>query len=471
LVVWCTEALAPQGLAPARHHLLLLDRLAALERGDIDRLIVLMPPGGGKSFYVSTLFPAWYLANHPDHLIIAASHTFELAERFGRRVRNVIAEHEPALGIALQPDAQSAHQWELTSGGEYFAIGVGGAVVGRRGDLILIDDPVKSRAEADSETVRERTWEWFRADLATRLTPGAKIVLVQTRWHEDDLGGRLLAEMDAGGRAWEVLKLPMEAELDDPLGRAPGEPLWPEWFTAAMRADAKRDARTWSALYQQSPAPASGTYFSGDWLRPANSVPRREDMRIYGGSDYAVTAGGGDWTVHVVIGVDPDDRLWLLDLWRGQTASDVWVEVFCDLVLQWRPVGWAEELGQIRAGIGPFLDRRQREKRAFVARRAFPTRGDKSVRAQSVRGRMGLQGLHYAASAPWRAEFEAELMTFPAGKHDDQVDALGLVGQLLDIMVPGQAPSPSTAPPSDSWDRAFERAAAGDGYSTSWRTA
>ena len=109
--------------------------------------------------------------------------------------------------------------------------------------------------------MRERVWEWLSADLLTRLKPGAKIVLVMTRWHEDDLGGRLLAEMDAGGRGGKCCALPMEAEQHDPLGRAPGEPLWPEWFTDDMRAEAKRDPRTWSALYQQRPAPDTGTYF------------------------------------------------------------------------------------------------------------------------------------------------------------------------------------------------------------------
>ena len=214
-----------------------------------------------------------------------------------------------------------------TQGGEYFAVGVLGAVTGRRrADLVIIDDPVKSRLEADSETIRERVWEWWKADLLTRLKPGAKIVLVMTRWHESDLGGMLLEEMATAGRQWEILKLPMEAEQNDPLGRTPGEPLWPQWFTDEMRHDAKRDGRTWSALYQQSPAPATGIYFERDWLRPAHSMPRREDMQIYGGSDYAVTADGGDWTVHVVVGMDPNNRLWLLDLWRGQTASDAWIE-------------------------------------------------------------------------------------------------------------------------------------------------
>ena len=283
LAQWCTTVLEPGGLAPAQHHLLLLDRLEAIERGDIDRLMVLMPPGSAKSTYVSTLFPPWYLARHPDHAIVAASHTAELAERFGRRVRNIINEHSATLGVELAADIQAAGQWETTQGGEYFAVGVLGAVTGRRADVVVIDDPVRSRLEADSETVRERVWEWWKADLLTRLKPGAKIVLVMTRWHEDDLGGRLLAEMEAGGRKWEVLRLPMEAEADDPLGRAPGAPLWPEWFTDDMRADAKRDPRTWSALYQQRPAPDTGTYFERDWLRPANAIPRREDMRIYGG--------------------------------------------------------------------------------------------------------------------------------------------------------------------------------------------
>jgi predicted phage terminase large subunit-like protein len=456
LVRWCTAALEPAGLEPARHHLLLLDRLEAIERGDIDRLLVLMPPGSAKSTYCSTLFPPWYLARHPDHAIVAASHTADLAERFGRRVRNVITEHSATLGIELAPDIQAAGQWETTAGGEYFATGVLGAVTGRRADIVICDDPVKSRAEADSETVRDRVWEWWKADLATRLKPGAKIVLVMTRWHEDDLGGRLLAEMDAGGRRWEVLSLPMEAEQNDPLGRAPGEPLWPEWFREDMRVDAKRDQRTWSALYQQRPAPDTGTYFLRDWLRPAISLPRREDMHIYGASDYAVTSDGGDWTAHAVVGVDPDNRLWLLDIWRGQTASDQWVEAFCDLVHQWRPIGWAEETGQIRAAVGPLLERRMRERRTFVTRRAFPTRGDKAVRAQSIRGRMALDGLHYLASAPWRADLETELMSFPAGKHDDQVDALGLIGQLLDVMTAGSKPAPPK-PRRDSWDIAFER--------------
>jgi predicted phage terminase large subunit-like protein len=173
-------------------------------------------------------------------------------------------------------------------------------------------------------------------------------------------------------------------------------------------------------------------------------------MRIYGGSDYAVTADGGDYTVHIVVGLDPEGRMYLLDLWRKQTASDEWIEAFCDLVTLWKPVGWAEEKGQISAGVGPALDKRQRERKAYVYREQFPTRGDKAVRAQSIRGRMPLEGLYVPTQASWYPAFRSELLSFPAGKHDDQVDALGLIGQLLDQMVPGQNPKPPPKPKVDS---------------------
>ena len=202
----------------------------------------------------------------------------------------------------------------------------------------------------------------------------------------------------------------------------------------------------WSALYQQRPAPEEGDYFKATWLKTCQKLPPKETMRIYGGSDYAVTADGGDYTVHLVVGIDPEGRMYLLDRWRKQSSSDEWIEAFCDLVLKWKPMGWAEEKGQISAGVGPALDKRQRERKAYCYRQQFPAKGDKAVRAQSIRGRMALEGLYLPNSAPWLAEFQRELLSFPAGKHDDQVDALGLVGQLLDQMVPGQKPKAPEKP-------------------------
>lgn len=400
-----------------------------------------MPPGSAKSTYGSILFPPWLMQRKRDWNILAASHTTELAEKWGRRIRNLISEHSVALDIELAPDSQAAGRWALTSGAEYYAAGVGTGIAGFRAKLGLIDDPIRSRQDADSELIRDRIWDWYINDFKTRLVPGAREILIQTRWHEDDLAGRALNHED-----WHVISLPAEAKEDDALGRKPGEWLWSDgeygYGKQLEELKAKTPARTWSALYQQSPAPDDGDYFQSAWLKPYDKLPDRKTMRVYGASDYAVTEDGGDYTVHVLVGLDPEGRMYLLDLWRGQKAGDVWIEKFCDLVLKWKPIGWAEETGQIKSAIGPFLERRMRERRAYVARKQFPTRGDKSVRAQSIRGRMALEGLHVPQFASWFADFRAELLSFPAGKHDDQVDALGLVGQLLDTMTVGQKLQP-----------------------------
>jgi predicted phage terminase large subunit-like protein len=424
-----------------------LERVA---RGEISRLAIFMPPGSAKSTYASVLFPPWFLANEPGSSILAASHTIELAEKWGRRVRNLTAEYPGTLGIALSSDSQAAGRWSLQSGGEYFAAGVGVGIAGFRADLAIIDDPVRSREDADSETMRERTWDWFKSDLATRMKPGGRMVLIQTRWHDDDLAGRILAEMERGGDRWEVLSLPAEAEEDDPLGRAPGEFLWDDEYGYAKflaHEKATQLPRNWSALYQQRPAPEGGNYFQDGWLKPYDKLPTRDTLRIYGASDYAVTDNGGDFTCHVVLGIDPEWRIYVLDLWREQATPDRWIEAFCDLVQEWRPIGWAEEGGQIKASVGPFLERRMRERKAYVYREAFPSRHDKAVRAQSIRGRMAMNGLYVPTSAPWYPAFRTELLAFPAGKHDDQVDALSLVGQFLDRMIPGRKPPPADPPP------------------------
>jgi predicted phage terminase large subunit-like protein len=274
--------------------------------------------------------------------------------------------------------------------------------------------------------------------------------------------------MAAGGDRWDIVSLPAIAEDDDPLGRAPGEPLWPEWedLDALNRKRMIVGARDWSALYQQRPAPEEGDYFKADWLRPYKDAPALETLRVYGGSDYAVTADGGDYTVHGVVGIDPEGRMYLLDLWRAQTSSDVWIEAFCDLVKRWKPVGWACETGQINSGIGPYLDRRQQEREAYVYRQVFPTRGDKAVRAQSIRGRMALEGLYVPVNASWYPALRAELLSFPAGKHDDQVDALGLIGQLLDIMGKGTPVAVPEKPKNPSGYRSYSEQAPSNDWVT-----
>lgn len=434
-----TEFCRSCGFEPALHHQLIIRELEALERGEFDRLVVSAPPGSAKTTYVSHLFPPWYLARHPEHLVLSGSHTQEFASRkIGRKVRNLIEQHSRVLGIELDPTSKSMDDWALSSGGGYRAVGVGVGVAGERADLGIVEDPFPRFEDAQRALMLDDVWEWYAGDFVPRLKPNAKRVIISTRFHELDLIGRLMERDPALGFNWRHVKLPMIAGDNDPLGRQPGERLWPEWFTDSQVMEARSDPYKWSALYQQEPSPESGEYFKAEWLKPYTKVPARETLRVYGGSDYAVTADGGDYTVHVVVGLDPDGNMYLLDMWRRRASSDEWIESFCDLVEEWEPMGWAAESGQIKSGVGPFLQRRQRERKAYVFLDTFPTRGDKSVRAQSIRGRMALEGLYVPTNRSWYPDFRAELLSFPAGKHDDQVDALGLVGQLLDKMIVGK---------------------------------
>jgi predicted phage terminase large subunit-like protein len=434
----------------APHHRLIARKLEAVERGEITRLMITMPPRHGKSMLATEYFPAWYLGRNPSHSVVISTYAQDLADDFGRKVKAQIADPQFRgifPGVGLSDDSKSAKRFhldgsdggfehELRQRGSFYAVGVGGPLTGRGAHLLLIDDPVKNREDAESEVIRKKTKDWYTSTAYTRLMSddgvAGKIIVIQTRWHEDDLAGWLTTEHSHEG--WEMLNLP--AIGDD------GKALWPERFDLPQleRIRQTLGARDWSALYQQQPTPDSGDYFKVDWFRTCDKLPPISTLRVYGGSDYAVTSNGGDFTVHVVVGIDPDGRMYVLDLWRKQSASDEWVEAFCDLAMKWKPMSWAEETGQIKAGVGPFLDRRIRERRAYVVREQFPTRGDKATRAQSIRGRMASEGIYIAQGASWRADLISECLRFPAGVHDDQVDALGLVGQLLDKMLSGEKP-------------------------------
>jgi hypothetical protein len=207
---------------PAEHHKRICDRLEAVERGEIDRLMIFMPPRHGKSELASKRFPAWCLGRNPRRQIIAASYNSDLANDFGRNVRNIVGEPEfrrCSRACRAGTDSHAANRMNTNHGGAYVAAGVGTAVTGRGAHIALIDDPFKDREEADSERRRDIVWDWYRSTLFTRLMPGGSIVLIQTRWHEDDLAGRLLEQRRS---EWEVLELPA---ID-----ADGKALWPDWY-------------------------------------------------------------------------------------------------------------------------------------------------------------------------------------------------------------------------------------------------
>ena len=417
---WAAGAVAP--FRPARHHKEMLKRLERLARGKSDRLMLLMPPGSAKSTYASVVFPAWYLLRNPKARVIAACHTESLAAHFGRRVRALVREHGATGEDGLARDDRSAVRFATQGGASYFAAGVRGPLMGQRAELIVIDDPIKSAAEAESAAARDALWDWFRAELTTRLVPGGKIVLAMTRWHEDDLAGRLLATEDG----WETLCLPALAEADDPLRRAPGEPLWPQWEDAAALARRRLAVgpRAWAALYQQRPRAEAEALFQTARIGVLENEPAcRRVVRAW---DLAATAPGEgrdpDWTAGIKLGRTDAGGFVVLDLCRMRGGPHEVAEAIAQTArLDGREVaiGLPQDPGQAGKQQVAWLTGLLAGFRVT----ASPETGAKLVRAQPAAAQTEAGNLSVVRAA-WNRAFLDELRDFPAGRKDDQVDAL-----------------------------------------------
>lgn len=433
LAAWARSILGPRGQAPAAHHLVLMRELERLSRGDIDRLMVLMPPGSAKSTYASVLFPAWWFTQHPDSAVIAASHTSDLASQFGRGVRDLVDEHGKRLGYSLVPGHRAATDWSTTTNGQYFATGVRGPITGRRADLLIIDDPVKSRAEADSKTHRDHLWDWFRSDLTTRLKPRGRITLIMTRWHEDDLGGRLLANEPG---EWHTLRLPAIADgHDDRLGRAPGEALWPEWEDVAALERKRRSIgeRAWSALFQQTPRPPGGVLFKANRFTYADAAPPLDGGRTVRAWDFAATSaldgGDPDWTVGLKLHRTESGSYLVLDVVRLRGSP---AEVNDALLVTARADGPHVTIGipQDPAAAGKIAVRQFAALLAGFRFVSSPEKGSKAARAEIVAAQVECGNMSILRAA-WNHVFIDELSSFPLGRKDDQVDALSRAFMLL----------------------------------------
>lgn len=420
---------------PARHHSLINAYLERVERGEIKKLMIFLPPGSAKSTYASVLFPPWYLNRKAGRTILACSYSYTLIETFARRARNIVelnSKHHKNLCYVLSPDVRAAGDWETTNRGRYFCAGVGAGIAGHRADLGLIDDPVGSREDADSDLQRQKTWDWYLFDFKPRLKPGAAQVLIMTRWHVDDLAGRLLDPANNEHEGWVILRIPFFAdEENDILGRAKGELLWPEWFKPEQFSS---DARVANALYQCTPVAESGNFFDVNTFNPysRDELPRESELSIYVASDHALgLKEANDFTCIIPCGVDADGVVWILpDVFWSRVDTKIAVDEMFRVIERRKPIYWWAGKDHIESSIGPFIKHRMREESVFSCLVSVPPgRRDKRSRAQSINGLMRAGKVRFPVFAPWWPAAYKELASFDAGVHDDFVDALAILGQ------------------------------------------
>lgn len=433
----------PVGTGLADHHKLTLEVVERVIIGDLPRAMFFMPPGSAKSTYGSVVAPTWAMGRELGMKIILTSYGSDLAKKHGRKGRAITRSKEfrAVFEHGLTKDSTAADEWALTNGSEYMSAGILSGITGNRAHGIIIDDPIKGREQADSQTIRDKTWDAYQDDLRTRLIPGGWEIIIQTRWHEDDLAGRILPKDYNGesgllscqdGRDWYIVNLPAICEReDDPLGRKKGERLWAEWFTDDHFAGFMAVPRTWSALFQQRPAPDSGTFFKRAWFKRFNPHELPTNVNVYAASDFAVTdeeeGEDPDYTEHGVWNVDCEGDLWMGDWWFDQTTSDKWIESLLDLIKDNPVLCWFGEGGVIRRAVEPFLKKRISERKIYFRVEWVNPITNKAARARSFQA-LAAQGKVHIPYGPDGDRVIDQIVSFPSGKHDDAVDVCSLIG-------------------------------------------
>ena len=447
-------------------HRLIAEHLEQVERGEIMRLAISVPPQFGKSELTSRKFPAWFTGKNPTKNIIFGTYSQDFAEDFGAEVRSNIQNpvyHKIFPDVELQSDTKSKSHMKTNKGGKLNFIGRGGAGSGKPADLAIIDDPIKDDIEAQSDTIRAQMWQWFTKVIVARCHKKSAIVIIHTRWHEDDLIGRLMdpghpdydAEMAAD---WTYLHIPAvlepssvatllgvdpqpqtEARVLQAFGSGPITSLWPDKFSLEHLATVKKlNPAGFEALYQGAPSPDDGEYFKRDWFVPysrASDVPR--NIRIYAASDHALSLKkGADSTVLGCVGIDEQDEIWVLpDLVWARMETPETVEAMLAMMKRRKPMLWWAEGDIIKKAFGPFLRRRQREEKIYCTVTSLPLHGDKKVRARAIQGMASMGIIHVPVFAPWWEKAQNELLKFPNGAHDDFVDWFAWIGLGLDTEV------------------------------------
>ena len=447
-----------------------------VEEGREPRMLLMMPPRSGKSELGSRHFPPWVLGQHPEWEIIAASHTSSLTLSFSRYIRDLI--RDPAYQVVfpdmrLDPSSQSVENWNTLAGGGYLAAGVGTGITGRGAHILLLDDLVKDIEAADSVTIKENTWEWYGSTAYTRLAPGGGVLGIMTWWNEDDWAGRIQQVMASGeGDKFEVVRYPaindegdeylladdsivqLPPGSDIPAGarmtRPMGTAIHPARYTTEAMLRIKRNLvgsgqrRVWNALYQQNPTPDDGVIFSKDMIQYFTTPPMKHKVLTYQAWDFAITESQqSDYTVCCTVQQDEHNNLYIVDVFRFRSDDgNAVVEHMIDKIVEHQPNFLGVEDGQIWKALKSQFETRCVERQVYQSYEVLQPLTDKIVRAGPLRGRMQLKKVFIQKDARWTEQFVKELMVFPGGKHDDQVDAASWATRLTLNHQPPRPPAP-----------------------------
>lgn len=413
--------------------------LEAVERGEIPLLIFAMPPRHGKTELATKRMAAWYSGRHPTHDIIVAAASDLLAEDMGADVRAIMhtPQHRQVFPtFKLRRGGNAKNNIQTDAGGRLIFAGKGGTINGRGAHLLLIDDLYKDFAEARSETMRNAAWDWF-TKVAMMRRMGMKLVIItMTRWHSDDIIGRLTDPENPHYNAeeakmWKIIRLPGLAEGDDPLGRRPGEALWPERYDEDYhKGSQRRDPLGFAALVQQRPSVADGVLFRRENIQYYDPKELPENLRCYAASDHAVNVKQrNDPSCFIKVGVDQQNNIYIIEVIWKKMKTDMAVEAMLTLATTGqKPLLWWAERGHISGSIGPFLRKRMLETSRYINIIEVTPKADKEQRAQSIAARVAMGKVYFPRGQWWTEKAVDELMAFPNGTHDDFADALAYIG-------------------------------------------
>lgn len=469
-------------------HRLLSQQLQKVDKGLARRTIIVMPPGHGKSELAAKKFIPWFIGRDPYRHTMFAGYSDDFAQVTGRSVRDTIISplyQQVFPNCLLARGSTSNSFFKTEEGGESFYCGIGGSATGRRAHLLIIDDPIKNSEDAKSQLNRDNLWDWFNRVAMTRLADfTASVIIIQTRWHEDDLVGRLTDPTNDHydpkiAKQWEIFEIPALAGDNDPMGRKPGEALWPEKFNVEYLESAQRADRTgFASLFQGKPNPEDGDFFKLEWFKYYIPDELPDNLMRYCCSDHAVSEKQTrDATVLLPFALDEWNNIYILDdVWWHKRKTNEVTEAMLHLMKRHSPLWWGAENGHISKAIGPFLHARMTEERVYCAIREMTPSKSKMTRAQSIQGRMSMGKVYFPKYAPWLEAAKNELLKFPSGKHDDFVDAISWAGIMLaeqfgpeaiENKIADKEPNPGTfewIKRSDELEKSKNKLAFKDGY-------